>query len=455
MDRSLWSYSLAKGDVHRDAYNALRSCCPCRIIETDAPLQDGPGLLWISEMAFDVERCIQRFSSSTASRLMVVSLEKLPSKTVWRVLQLGASECIIYDGPATALSISAKLARWLEIEAELESPLILNNLVGHSRTWRDTLRLVIEAAKYTSSSILLMGETGTGKELMARLIHALDRRQPKGELITVDCTTIVPELAGSEFFGHERGAFTGAIAPRDGAFALAHGGTLLLDEVGELPLPLQAQLLRVIQEQTYKRVGGNNWQRTRFRLICATNRDLRVEVAEGRFRADLYYRLATWSCKIPALRDRNEDILVLADFFARQARPGLEAYVFDDCLVQYLTSRDYPGNVRELKHVVARITDRYVSPGPITAATLSRDDLLEFSAPANDHWVAKLEEAVRVALRQHATLKEITRECTEATIRFAVGQEEGNLQKAAQRLGITDRALQMRRASQRSVNASP
>src|SRR6185295_226461 len=150
-----------------------------------------------------------------------------------------------------------------------------------------------------------------GKELLARVIHALDPRPDKGELVVLDCTTIVPELSGSEFFGHERGAYTGAVGPRDGAFALAHGGTLFLDEIGELPLALQAQLLRVVQEGTYKRVGGNAWHKASFRLVCATNRDLKEEVARGRFRGDLYHRLATNASRLPPLRDRVEDILVL------------------------------------------------------------------------------------------------------------------------------------------------
>src|SRR5678816_1272096 len=141
---------------------------------------------------------------------------------------------------------------------------------------------------------LIAGESGTGKELVARLIHALDRREPKGPFVVLDCTTVSPELAGSEFFGHERGAFTTAVTAREGAFAMADGGTLFLDEVGELPLTLQAELLRVIQERVYKRVGSNIWKQVNFRLICATNRNLLEEEARGAFRRDFYYRLAAW-----------------------------------------------------------------------------------------------------------------------------------------------------------------
>src|SRR5678816_4688946 len=143
---------------------------------------------------------------------------------------------------------------------------------------------------------LIAGESGTGKELVARLIHALDRREPKGPFVVLDCTTVSPELAGSEFFGHERGAFTTAVTAREGAFAMADGGTLFLDEVGELPLALQAELLRVIQERVYKRVGSNTWKQADFRLVCATNRDLAAEEAKGNFRLDLFHRIASSRC---------------------------------------------------------------------------------------------------------------------------------------------------------------
>src|SRR6202023_58747 len=148
-------------------------------------------------------------------------------------------------------------------------------------------------------------------EVAANLIHRLNTRADKRDMVILDCSTIVSDLSGSEFFGHERGAFTGALTERQGAFALANGGTLFLDEIGELPLPLQAQLLRVVQERTYKRLGGNTWRRTDFRLVCATNRDLVELIRRGEFRADLYYRIASFVCKLPALRERLEDIIPL------------------------------------------------------------------------------------------------------------------------------------------------
>ncbi len=234
---------------------------------------------------------------------------------------------------------------------------------------------------------------------------------------------------------------------------MADGGTLFLDEVGELPLPLQAQLLRVVQEGTYKRVGGNAWLRTRFRLVCATHRNLLEEVAAGLFRADLYYRLATVTCRMPALRDRPEDILPLFRHFLAEAIPGGEAPELDEPVRELLLRRPYPGNVRDLKQLAARIAYRHVGPGPVTLGDLPED---ERPAEGCGAWPdAEFEVSIRRALEQGVGLKDIGRLASETAIRAAVNAEEGNLQRAAQRLGVTDRALQMRKAQGRQNGSGP
>ena len=256
----------------------------------------------------------------------------------------------------------------------------------------------------------------------------------------------LPELSGSELFGHERGAFTGAIAARDGAFALANGGTLLLDEIGELSLPLQAQLLRVIQERTYKRVGGNVWHKTEFRLVCATNRDLEQGVKDGTFRADLYYRMADWVLRPPPLRERRADIPLLVRHFLDDAANGGPKVDLDPSLADYLLCRDYPGNVRDLKRLVMRLHARHAGPGPITIGALLIDDR-PGGADRPEPWAEPgFLLALQRALDQGIALKEIGRAVTNEAIRMSIAQENGNLQRAARRLGVTDRALQMRRA---------
>ena len=196
-----------------------------------------------------------------------------------------------------------------------------------------------------------------------------------------------PELAGSELFGHERGAFTGAIAARDGAFALADGGTLMLDEIGELPVPLQAQLLRAIQEHTYKRVGGNVWRNSEFRLICATNRDLEQGVRDGTFRADLYYRLADWMLRPPPLRERREDIPLLVRHFLEHAANG-GSKSRDRPLACRLSppAATIPATYGTPQAVIVmRLHARHVGPGPITIGALPADDRPE-SARIVEPW---------------------------------------------------------------------
>jgi transcriptional regulator with GAF, ATPase, and Fis domain len=229
---------------------------------------------------------------------------------------------------------------------------------------------------------------------------------------------------------------------------MADGGTLFLDEVGELPPPLQAQLLRAVQERTYKRVGGNNWQTTNFRLVSATNRDLRHEVEQGRFRADLYYRLATCTCRLPPLRARTEDIIPLATHFLSEMLPG-HSIELDPAVREYILSRPYPGNIRELKQLVCRIAYRHTGEGRITPGDVPENERPCAEPLAPDWRRPALEEAVRRGLSLGVDLKEISRAAVETAIRIAVEEEGGSLQRAARRLGITDRALQMRRAMAR------
>jgi len=239
----------------------------------------------------------------------------------------------------------------------------------------------------------------------------------------------------------------GAVSARDGAFALADRGTLFLDEVGELPPRLQTHLLRVIQEQSFKRVGGNAWQKASFRLVCATNRDLPNLVREGGFRADLFYRLAGFVCKLPPLRERPEDILPLTFQFLKEHFPGREPPELDAPVLDCLLRRDYPGNVRDLKQFVSRMLCRYAGHGPVTVGCIPPDERPAWPADQECGWCdAAFESAIRRALAQGVGLKAISRAAEETAIRIAV-DDAGNLQQAALRLGVTDRTLQLRRAS--------
>ena len=239
-------------------------------------------------------------------------------------------------------------------EDEVGNEISFSDIVGKSGALRQVLQQV-ETVAPTDSTVLILGETGTGKELIARAIHQRSRRRDK-PLVQVNCTSIPKELFESEFFGHARGAFTGAIKDRAGRFEAAAGGTLFLDEIGGIPLELQTKLLRVLQEKSYERIGEERIRRADVRVVAATNRDLKKEVAAGRFREDLYYRLNVFPLRVAALKERKEDIPLLATHFVellvkelgcpkpRLTRAGLET----------LLSYEWPGNIRELRNVIER-----------------------------------------------------------------------------------------------------
>ncbi|WP_375754502.1 sigma 54-interacting transcriptional regulator [Corallococcus exercitus] len=409
----------------------------------------GPGLLVFDEVAPATLEAANELRQCPEARVLGVATSSavLGNDACWMLLDAGLSDVLAWDRCASpAAEIAARLERWLEVDRLIASPLVQERLVGRSAAWLGLLRQIVEAAAFTDSSVLLLGESGTGKEEVARLIHALDPRPDKRELVTLDCTTVVPELSGSEFFGHERGAFTGAANSRDGAFALADGGTLFLDEVGELPLKLQAQLLRVVQEQTYKRVGGNSWQHTRFRLICATNRDLAKEVEQGGFRRDFFHRISSWICHLPPLSKRMEDLLPLVHHFLQTMRPGRPPLELEEPVREYLLTRDYPGNVRDLRQLVSRICKSHVGDGPITVGDIPPDERPVGNESATWWQDTSFTQSIRRALRGGVGLKDISRIASDTAIRLTLAEEQGSLQRAARRLGVTDRALQLRKA---------
>jgi formate hydrogenlyase transcriptional activator len=249
----------------------------------------------------------------------------------------------------------------------------------------------VETVAPTDSAVLIQGETGTGKELIARAIHNLSPRRDH-TFVKVNCAAIPAGLLESELFGHERGAFTGAIAQRTGRFELAHRGTIFLDEVGDIPLELQPKLLRVLQEQEFERLGSVRPIRVDVRLVAATNRDLDEMVAARTFRSDLYYRLRVFPLTMPALRERQDDIPALVRYFvqkyARRMNRAVETIPSEtlDLLVRY----SWPGNIRELENLIERAV--IVSPGPILRVPLG--DLKLPSEPASEEALT-LESAER------------------------------------------------------------
>jgi len=290
-------------------------------------------------------------------------------------------------------------------------------LVGESAAMQ-LLREEIAAAAAFPSTVRISGETGVGKGVVARWLHCLSSRRNE-PFVHVDCAALSSAIVESELFGHERGAFTGAHSRRLGRFELAAGGTLFLDEIGDLEARLQAKLLRVLQDRQFERLGGNQTLRMRARIIAATTRDLRSDVADGRFRADLYYRLAVISIEVAPLRSRTDDIPELLRLTAKRSI-GMPAFTLTESALARLSQHDWPGNVRELQNVAERIAVRFPG-GRVDAADL--DGILD-DAVRPGSAVSPSDDPDRIAVALRST--------------------GGNISQAAQRLGLPRTTLRHR-----------
>ena len=351
-------------------------------------------------------------------------------ETAVTVMKLGADDFL--EKPVDLDLLAAKLE---ELERELsteqdveevrstleqeEAPMPLE-MVAESRGMREVVSMARRVAP-TPWTVLISGETGTGKEVVARLVHLLSRRN-QGPFVEVNCATVPENLFESELFGHEKGAFTGAAARRIGLFETAHGGSIFLDEIGELPLQLQPKLLKAIQEKRITRLGSSQEIEIDVRVIAATNRNLREMVEEGRFREDLFFRLNVFEITIPPLRERREDIVPLAHFF--KERYSMRPLEFSREALDLLVKYPFPGNVRELEHVIQR------------TVTLARGRIIRPS---------DLPPEIRSpAVRSSGPLKERLRRMEREMILEALERNGWVQTRAAQELGISERVLRYR-----------
>lgn len=303
-------------------------------------------------------------------------------------------------------------------------------LVGGSRLWLEVFKGIGRVAR-TDIAVLLLGESGTGKELVARTIHENSARSHR-PFIVINCAALPHDLLESELFGHEKGAFTGALTQKPGKFESAAGGTVFLDEIGELPLALQPKLLRILQEHTFERLGGTASIRADFRVIAATNRMLAEDVEEKAFRSDLYYRLQAFAIQLPPLRERRSDILPLAEYFLGRYSHvnGQRSAGLADEAVVTLQQYSYPGNVRELEHIIERAAVQ--ASGRLITSEIIRDALPVTSTAAAETPVASLME-----LPFHASVAAWEKRLIERALR----ESGGNKADAARRLQIHRRLL--------------
>lgn len=357
------------------------------------------------------ETC-QRLKAGVSTRTIPVVFLTALNDTFEKVraFSVGAVDYVTkpFEPEELLARVGTHIALRREIEAHHRTRAAMNLLVadlrgvivGDSPAVRRMLEQIAQVAP-TDSTVLIQGETGTGKELVARAVHEASARRDR-PLVCINCAALPRELVESELFGHEKGAFTGAVQQRRGRFEMADGGTIFLDEIGELPLEAQAKLLRVLQEREFDRVGGSRTLRTNVRVIAATNRALAAQVSAGKFRADLFYRLNVFPIIVPPLRDRREDIPALIRHFTTRAARKLGRTLdgISPALVEEACAYDWPGNIRELENLIERAM--IVSPGPMLDASgllAGPAAAAEFTpAPASSD--ASLEDVERAHIRR-------------------------------------------------------
>ncbi len=313
---------------------------------------------------------------------------------------------------------------------------IQETIIGRSGAMQEVFKLIGRVSR-SDAAVMITGESGCGKELVARAVHKFSPRAQK-EFVAINVTAIPDNLLESEIFGHEKGAFTGAMSQRMGRFEQCDGGTLFLDEIGDMPLTVQSKLLRVLQEGEYSRVGGNQTLKTDVRVLAATNKDLEKEIAEGRFREDLFYRLNVVRIHIPPLRERREDVRILAEFFLHKMalRKRTPQMRFSEDALSMLEAYDWPGNVRELENTIQR-----------ACALCNTDVLLPSDIPLGSniqrivtpiHTLTRMQDALQTLLHGAQTIPEfellnwVERELTKLALRAS----QGDAEEAARILGI-------------------
>ena len=316
----------------------------------------------------------------------------------------------------------------LRLQNELKNKFTPKNIIGSSAAMQEVFDLIAQVSR-SEATVLIRGESGTGKELIAHAIHYNSMRSDK-PFIKVNCAALPETIIESELFGHEKGAFTSAVAARKGRFELANGGTIFLDEIGDLSPTTQVKLLRVLQEKEFERVGGTETIKINVRVVAATNRDLEALMLESKFREDLYYRLNVFPVHVPPLRDRKSDIMLLADHFTEKysRKNSKDIKRISTPAIQLLTSYHWPGNVRELENCIER------------SVLLSYDDVIH-----GNLLPPSLQSAESTGTEIDNTLQQALDNLEKELIMDALKSAKGNLTKAAEILGISERIIGLRK----------
>ena len=401
-----WKVTTASGT--REAMERFRSS-PCPLVITDMRMPDGDGLR--------VMQNVRALAPDTAV-IFLTAFGNVPEAVL--AMQQGACDYLVKPVSFEQLRQAALRVLGNTVERAKESP--LGGMVGHSASLRRLMERACQVAR-SDADVLIIAESGTGKELLARFIHRTSARRDY-PFVAVNCAAFPETLLESELFGYVRGAFTGAVASRPGKFELATGGTVLLDEVSEMPVSLQPKLLRVLQEREVDRLGDTRPLRVDVRVIATTNRNLSSLVEEGRFRPDLFYRLDVVPLTLPPLRERREDIPDLVEHFVHKHAPPSRAVRLSEELLRRLMEYDWPGNVRELENVIRRIL--VLSSGPVAGVEALEARELADKKTAPDSFPA-----------EGVTLRDMEKQLLEKTLN-ATG---GNRTRAAEILGVSLRTV--------------
>lgn len=391
---------------------------------------------------------LRRIKSMNPAAPVVVMTGDGSTELAIRAMSLGAGDFLVkpFGVRRTTQLVRETLRSAITEATAIEQPVVdphdTEPLLGNSDAMYDVFKLIGRVAAQRLT-VLILGESGTGKELVARAIHA-HGSQRDGPFVAVNCAAIPESLLESELFGHEKGAFTGADRQRTGKFELARNGTLFLDEIGDMSLAVQAKLLRVLQDQEFYRLGGTQTVRTSARILAATNHDLRAEASVGRFREDLFYRLSGVMIRLPALRDRREDIPLLANHYLRKSSVELKRVVkaISPNAMQQLQEYRWPGNIRELANVIQQLVLQAAGPTisssqlaglitPVAPATHDSREVSAFDSLAIREYVVG-----RIVAGETQILGPLAESFEQEVIKAAVQHCDGNVSLAAKYLGI-------------------
>ncbi len=406
----------------------------------------------ISEEVLD----LVRGSSRGGVRILAVgtSPEAVADIGPWPLLDAGASDVVVrMDDASLADEVSARLRRWAEVEGLVHSSEVQDALAGRTLAWTSLVREIVEVARFSDASVLLIGESGTGKDVVARLIHELDPRPFKDEFVTVDCRTFGATLDGDGRAGHRESASEEADARLFGDIGLEtlgvrDAGTIFLDEVGSLPVSLRGSLLRTIEHRNRRPVGGTGTPMSNLRLICSTSQEPSGSDSET---ADDFWERITTRFRLPPLREHRDDVPTIAEHLLRRLRPNGQEIQLDPALSAFLESRDYPANVHDLLTLIRGISARHAGPGVVTVGSIPQDERFDLGTVDHDWRRDDLERAVRLALDAGASLKTIGEAARDAAVRIALSYEGGDVARAAKRLRATTRTIASRTGVDRSV----